>query len=598
MFITGPDVVKTVTGEEVTLEQLGGALTHATKSGVATFVTADEKSCLDEVRYLLGFLPVQQHGGAAPRRHRRRPRAPGPRGRRADPAQPQPALRHEEGHRRGRRRRRVLRVPRPVGHEPGVRLRPHRRPRRRHRRQPAAGPGRRARHRELGERAPASSAPATLSTSPWSRSSTSPGSCPAPTRSTAASSATGPSCSTPTARRPCPASRSSPARPTAGAYVVMNSKSIGADLAFAWPSAELAVMGPQGAVDIVYRRELADLARPRRPPGPAGRGVHRALRQPLPGGRAGLRRRRHRPRRDPQGAGPQPRPAAVQARGAPQAQARQRPAVSRDSARAQPRGAGRHHGRRRDGLAPPGRSPLPEPPAGLQPLAILRSLVVSAADGPPRAPLAAAAFLGSGKDGAPRAGDRRRRRGRGVRRAGSPFAMRACNPGPNSAPGRSPSGLCADRPGSGWRRSPPSTTCISARPACGVIAGLDLGPVLHAESGRPPYPLVMNQAAVAEIKVISPDAVVAKGDLTSSGTLEQFEQFLRRYGSAFGTASPTPAATTTIRGGRLRPRRRGGATRRDPGGPRHLPARAGGRRRGRRPGRLARRTWRPGGPAR
>jgi acetyl-CoA carboxylase carboxyltransferase component len=42
-----------------------------------------------------------------------------------------------------------------------------------------------------------------------------------------------------------------------GAYVVMNSKSIGADLAFAWPSAELAVMGPQGAVDIVYKRELA-----------------------------------------------------------------------------------------------------------------------------------------------------------------------------------------------------------------------------------------------------------------------------------------------------------------------------------------------------
>jgi acetyl-CoA carboxylase carboxyltransferase component len=43
-----------------------------------------------------------------------------------------------------------------------------------------------------------------------------------------------------------------------GAYVVMNSKSIGADLAFAWPSAELAVMGPQGAVEIVYRRELAE----------------------------------------------------------------------------------------------------------------------------------------------------------------------------------------------------------------------------------------------------------------------------------------------------------------------------------------------------
>jgi acetyl-CoA carboxylase carboxyltransferase component len=47
-----------------------------------------------------------------------------------------------------------------------------------------------------------------------------------------------------------------------GAYVVMNSKSIGADLAFAWPSAELAVMGPQGAVEIVYRRELQVAADP------------------------------------------------------------------------------------------------------------------------------------------------------------------------------------------------------------------------------------------------------------------------------------------------------------------------------------------------
>src|SRR3954452_14634099 len=57
MFITGPDVVKTVTGEDVTLEELGGAMSHATKSGVATFVTPDEKTCLDEVRYLLSFLP-------------------------------------------------------------------------------------------------------------------------------------------------------------------------------------------------------------------------------------------------------------------------------------------------------------------------------------------------------------------------------------------------------------------------------------------------------------------------------------------------------------------------------------------------------------
>jgi acetyl-CoA carboxylase carboxyltransferase component len=57
MFITGPDVVKAVTGEEVTHEELGGAVTHGTKSGVASFVAPDEKSCLDQVRGLLAYLP-------------------------------------------------------------------------------------------------------------------------------------------------------------------------------------------------------------------------------------------------------------------------------------------------------------------------------------------------------------------------------------------------------------------------------------------------------------------------------------------------------------------------------------------------------------
>ena len=58
MFITGPDVVKTVTGEEVTLEELGGAMSHASKSGVSHFVAADEHACLDDVKYLLSFLPA------------------------------------------------------------------------------------------------------------------------------------------------------------------------------------------------------------------------------------------------------------------------------------------------------------------------------------------------------------------------------------------------------------------------------------------------------------------------------------------------------------------------------------------------------------
>jgi propionyl-CoA carboxylase beta chain len=57
MFITGPDVVKTVTGEEVTFEELGGAATHASKSGVAHFISPDEEACLEDARYLLSFLP-------------------------------------------------------------------------------------------------------------------------------------------------------------------------------------------------------------------------------------------------------------------------------------------------------------------------------------------------------------------------------------------------------------------------------------------------------------------------------------------------------------------------------------------------------------
>ena len=57
MFITGPEVVKTVTGEEVSFEELGGAATHAPRSGVAHFTAPDERALIDDCRYLLSFLP-------------------------------------------------------------------------------------------------------------------------------------------------------------------------------------------------------------------------------------------------------------------------------------------------------------------------------------------------------------------------------------------------------------------------------------------------------------------------------------------------------------------------------------------------------------
>src|SRR5512142_3037822 len=57
MFITGPDVVKTVTGEEVDFESLGGAMTHNSKSGVAHLAADNEEQLLEDTRYLLSFLP-------------------------------------------------------------------------------------------------------------------------------------------------------------------------------------------------------------------------------------------------------------------------------------------------------------------------------------------------------------------------------------------------------------------------------------------------------------------------------------------------------------------------------------------------------------
>ena len=57
MFITGPEVIKTVTGEDVSMEELGGAMSHNTKSGVAHFAADDEVACIEDIKYLLGFLP-------------------------------------------------------------------------------------------------------------------------------------------------------------------------------------------------------------------------------------------------------------------------------------------------------------------------------------------------------------------------------------------------------------------------------------------------------------------------------------------------------------------------------------------------------------
>ncbi|HZK56828.1 MAG TPA: carboxyl transferase domain-containing protein [Clostridia bacterium] len=57
MFITGPQITKAATGEEVTMEQLGGAMTHNEISGVAHFIAGDDETCISEIKRLLSFLP-------------------------------------------------------------------------------------------------------------------------------------------------------------------------------------------------------------------------------------------------------------------------------------------------------------------------------------------------------------------------------------------------------------------------------------------------------------------------------------------------------------------------------------------------------------
>ena len=79
-----------------------------------------------------------------------------------------------------------------------------------------------------------------------------------------------------------------------GAYIVMSSKYIRTDLVYAWPTAEIAVMGAEGAVNILYRKQLAEVENPEEDAGAVRRRVPRAVRQPLRGGG-----QRPRGRRDP-----------------------------------------------------------------------------------------------------------------------------------------------------------------------------------------------------------------------------------------------------------------------------------------------------------
>ena len=261
MFITGPDVVKTVTGEEVTLEELGGAMSHASKSGVATFVAADEKSCLDDVKYLMSFLPSNNLeeppiAATADDPNRLCPEL-------RDIMPPSPNMPYDM--------KKVISIVmddgdffeyfphwaksivcgfarldgKPVGivgNQPMV----------------LAG----VLDIESSEKAARFVRTCDAFNIPLITFVDVPGFLPGVDQEYGGIIRHGAKLLYAYCEATVPRIQVITRKAYGGAYVVMNSKSIGADLAYAWPTAELAVMGPNGAVEIVYRRELQLAADP------------------------------------------------------------------------------------------------------------------------------------------------------------------------------------------------------------------------------------------------------------------------------------------------------------------------------------------------
>ncbi len=324
MFITGPDVVKTVTGEDVTLEELGGAMSHASKSGVATFVAADEKACLDDVRYLLSFLPANNMEEPPVDDTGDDPERLCPELRDLLPASPNlPYDMHkvinavvDDGeffeYFPHWAKSILCGFARIDGHTVGVVAN-----------QPMVLAG--VLDIESSEKAARFVRTCDAFNIPLITFVDVPGFLPGVDQEYGGIIRHGAKLLYAYCESTVPRIQIITRKAYGGAYVVMNSKSIGADLAFAWPSAELAVMGPQGAVEIVYRRELQQAADPGRATGRARRRVQREVRESLRRRRARLHRRRDRSGRHPSEGRRRPRHAALEARGVAPPQARQRP---------------------------------------------------------------------------------------------------------------------------------------------------------------------------------------------------------------------------------------------------------------------------------
>jgi propionyl-CoA carboxylase beta chain len=256
MFVTGPDVIKTVTHEDVTKEKLGGSMTHNSTSGVGHFVAADDAECLRMIRELLGYLPPNNREDP-PRRNCTDP--PGRMESRLDSIVPQESnlpydikdviqLVADDGEffevHEHFARNIVVGFARLDGHPVGIVAN-----------QPAYLAGcldinssvKGARFVRFCD----------AFNIPLVTFEDVPGFLPGTDQEFGGIIRHGAKLLYAYAEATVPKITVITRKAYGGAYCVMGSKHIRTDVNFAWPTAEIAVMGPEGAVNIVYRRELA-----------------------------------------------------------------------------------------------------------------------------------------------------------------------------------------------------------------------------------------------------------------------------------------------------------------------------------------------------
>ena len=301
MFITGPDVIKTVTGEDVTMEELGGARTHNTKSGNAHYMGSDEDDAIEYVKALLSYLP-QNNLDEPPAYDEPRRTSTSPTWTASldtlipdSPNQPydmhtviEAVLDDEEF-----LEVQALFAPniivgfgRVEGRPVGVVAN-----------QPMQFAG--TLDIDASEKAARFVRTCDAFNIPVLTFVDVPGFLPGTDQEWNGIIRRGAKLIYAYAEATVPLVTVITRKAYGGAYDVMGSKHLGADINLAWPTAQIAVMGAQGAVNILYRNELKDAEGPR---GQAGRADHRVRghpRQPLRRRRARLHRRGHRPARDP-----------------------------------------------------------------------------------------------------------------------------------------------------------------------------------------------------------------------------------------------------------------------------------------------------------